>query len=327
MQTQSGFTSMTISEFEGWIAATSVTRTIRTIQQHHTWAPNYAHFTGSNHFILQRNMKHHHVANNGWSDIGQHFTIFPDGTVMTGRPLNTAPACIFGNNAGGVCIESLGNFDTGGDQMATSQRDAIIGVTRALLARFSGIPHDDTGIVYHHWFNLSTGARNNGSGGNKSCPGTAFFGGNKVADFRAHFLPLVTGGAAPATAASATPPGGFAMVNTAALNVRSGPGTGHAKITEHGPLSFGAVLRVFARQSGWLRVANSKSHWVWGNLTLPLRAAQVTADCEGLAGPGAGHPVLTSHVAGETVHALHESGAWVQLATQDWVPAAALAFS
>lgn len=325
MQTQFGFTSMTADEFAGWIAATSVTRSIRTIQQHHTWAPNYSHFDGTNHFALQRNMKNHHVANNGWSDIGQHFTIFPDGTVMTGRPLNKAPACIYGNNSGAVCIESLGDFDAGRDQMTDSQRTAIIGVTRALLTRFSGIPLDDTGIVYHHWFNLSTGARNNGTGNNKSCPGTAFFGGNKVADFQTGFLPLLTG-ANPPAAAAATPLG-FAMVNTAALNVRSGPGTAHAKITEHGPLSFGAIVRIWGRQAGWLKVANSKSHWVWGNLTVPARAARVTSGSDGLAGPGSGNPVLTSHAAGEAVHVVAESGTWAQLATQDWVPLSALSFS
>ena len=64
-------------------AGVSISRSVDKIQQHHTWLPNYANFNGSNHFTMQRNMQHHHVANNGWSDIGQHFSIFPDGVVLT----------------------------------------------------------------------------------------------------------------------------------------------------------------------------------------------------------------------------------------------------
>jgi hypothetical protein len=30
-------------------------------------------------------MKECHVQQNGWADIGQHLSIFPDGTIVTGR--------------------------------------------------------------------------------------------------------------------------------------------------------------------------------------------------------------------------------------------------
>ena len=62
-------------------------------------------------------MKAYHVTYNGWNDIGQHFTIFPDGLILTGRSLEKSPACIYGQNANAICIENLGNFDLGGDQM------------------------------------------------------------------------------------------------------------------------------------------------------------------------------------------------------------------
>ena len=33
---------------------------------------------------------------NQWADIGQHFAIFPDGEIVTGRSMETSPACIRG---------------------------------------------------------------------------------------------------------------------------------------------------------------------------------------------------------------------------------------
>ena len=70
---------MVIDEFENWILELKIARTILTVQQHHTWRPSYSTFNGDNHFALQANMRNHHVHNNGWSDIGQHISIFPDG--------------------------------------------------------------------------------------------------------------------------------------------------------------------------------------------------------------------------------------------------------
>lgn len=64
---------MNLSEFENWITQLRVGRTIMKIQQHHTYIPSYIHFTGMNHFERQQAMKNHHVNQNGWQDIGQHF--------------------------------------------------------------------------------------------------------------------------------------------------------------------------------------------------------------------------------------------------------------
>ena len=112
---------MSVTEFETWLPNLSISRTVRTVQQHHTWSPSYAQFNGTNHFEVQKGMKNHHVENNGWNDIGQHISIFPDGTVVTGRPFNVTPACIAGANSGCFCIESVGNFDTGKDTMKPVQ--------------------------------------------------------------------------------------------------------------------------------------------------------------------------------------------------------------
>jgi hypothetical protein len=185
-----GLVKWSIREFEEWLNSIQLARTVLVIQQHHTFSPCYDDFNGSNHFELQQGMKNYHISHNGWSDIGQHFSTFPDGSILSGRPLEQAPVCIKGQNTTSICLEHLGNFDSGKDDMLAKQRETIIQMTAILCRRFN-IPVNTQSIVYHHWFNLSTGQRNDGSSNNKSCPGTNFFGGNKVIDCSTYFLPLI----------------------------------------------------------------------------------------------------------------------------------------
>ena len=91
----------TAAELKAWLAAQSVSRKITTVQLHHTYSPSYKDFNGSNHAALQSGMKSYHVKSRGFSDIAQHFTIFPDGKVMTGRSLDRAAAGIIGCNTDG----------------------------------------------------------------------------------------------------------------------------------------------------------------------------------------------------------------------------------
>ena len=185
-----GLVKWSIREFEEWLNSIQLARTVLVIQQHHTFSPCYADFNGSNHFELQQGMKNYHISHNGWADIGQHFSTFPDGTILSGRSLEQSPVCIKGQNTNSICLEHLGNFDSGKDVMLAEQRETIIQMTAILCRRFN-IPVNTQSIVYHHWFNLSTGQRNDGSSNNKSCPGTNFFGGNKVIDCSTNFLPLI----------------------------------------------------------------------------------------------------------------------------------------
>lgn len=114
--------------------------------------------------------------------------------ILTFSSVEASPACIYGRNASCICIENLGNFDTNADQMTQSQKDAIIRVTAKLFMKFNIQPNENT-VVYHHWFDLTTGIRNNGLAlagqSNISCPGTAFFEGNKLPAFNTNFLPLL----------------------------------------------------------------------------------------------------------------------------------------
>jgi len=326
MTTQFGFTSYTISQFESWIASVSIARTIKFVQQHHTWIPNYSHFNGSNHFARQRAMKKHHVSVNGWTDIGQHFTIFPDGLILTGRPLNRTPACIYGNNRYAICIENLGDFDVGKDSMNSAQRDSIIRVTAALLKRFSMIRKDDSGIVYHHWFDLNTGARTNGAGNTKSCPGTGFFGGNDVGDFNANFLPKVLGalgGTTPSPAPAPTPLPGvtkYVAVDADFLNIRTGPKSSFPLISEHGPAEDGSILRVYDEDSNWYKVSKTKQHWVYGRYTYDVTLGRINTDGTNCRmGPGTGYPVIAVYNTGDQVFVHETDGSWSRVGSDIWI--------
>lgn len=181
---------MTVAEFESWIASQRVTRSIRLVQLHHTWSPAYAQFNSSNHFTLQSNMKSYHLSI-GYADIAQNLTIFPDGQVMTGRSLNTAPAGCVGANTNGICIENVGNFDVGGDTMTDAHKDAIVRVTAALLKKFGLSP--ESGVTYHAWWTEGGTSLGTYIAGKscKTCPGTAFFGGNTRASYDKCLKPLL----------------------------------------------------------------------------------------------------------------------------------------
>lgn len=193
MKTESGFTLMSASDFKPWLNNKDVKRTIKNIQIHHTYAPSYSSFDGKNWFILQKNMRNYHVNNRGFQDIAQHFTIFPDGKICTGRSLDTIPAGIAGANTGGICIENLGNFDVGGDDMTDEQAKSIVEVVRCLLSKF-GL-NAETSVVYHCWYDSSGrylgDYKKNKSA--KTCPGTNFFGGNTRRSFEDNLLPYLKG--------------------------------------------------------------------------------------------------------------------------------------
>jgi len=188
-QQQGKFILFDLAEFSSWLDGLTVNRTISLVQNHHTFIPSYKDFNGHNHFDRLRSMEEAHLQR-GFTEIAQNLTIFPDGTVAVCRAFDTAPAGIKGANKHGLCIENLGDFDTGKDQMTAAQRDTILKVNALLCQKFNLTPNTDS-IVYHHWFDLNKGIRTNGTGTTKTCPGTGFFGGNSVDSAQANFIPLI----------------------------------------------------------------------------------------------------------------------------------------
>jgi hypothetical protein len=329
MESKYGFLKMTMAEFGSWIQSQRIARTILTVQQHHTWSPNYTHFNGSNHFERQQAMKNHHVRNNGWSDTGQHFTSFPDGTILTGRSLEATPACIFGANRDSICIEHLGNFDKEGDIMTNEHRLAIIQMTAILCDKFK-LPVNTFSIIYHHWFELSTGKRNNGIGGNKSCPGTNFFGGNKVEDCMTNFLPLVQqqmqGTPIP------NPPVGikkYVAVAASLLNVRTAAKNSASKAQDREAVQLGAILRVYEESDGWLKISKSQSHWIFGKFTTDVKRATVNANVLRVrSGPGIEFAVVDDLMKSEEVFISTVKGDWAKISLEEkWLSKSFLDFN
>ncbi|MFN0202719.1 MAG: SH3 domain-containing protein [Bacteroidia bacterium] len=324
MVTKFGFTLMTIQEFEEWVAKRRVVRTVLTVQEHHTYSPSYKLFKGNNHFELQRGMKNHHVQNNGWMDIGQHFTTFPDGMIMTGRNLEASPACITGQNQHAICLEHLGNFDLNQDEMTDAQKDTIVRMTAALCKRFN-IPVNVNGIVYHHWFDLKTGARNNGAKNNKSCPGTGFFGGNKVTDCTKNFLPLVQAQLKSPISSNIPPAPAvilkYVSVTEDTLNIRNAPSSSADKVADKEPATIGTVLRVFKENEGWYKISNTQEHWVNGKYTVEVKYAVVNSDTLSVrTGPDKSYSKLGSLKKGEKVFVFEEENGWCKISLDDkWV--------
>lgn len=123
---------------------------------HHTWKPNHKDFNGNNHMRLQESMKNYHMKSNGWSDIGQHISVFPDGKIVTGRPFGKTPASIKGWNTGAFAMEMIGNFDVGNDKLEGNQKEVVLELIRYFIEKYG-----QSSVKFH---------RENAS---KTCPGTS----------------------------------------------------------------------------------------------------------------------------------------------------------
>lgn len=132
---------------------------------HHTWKPTHKSFNGRNHIQLQKNMRSFHMDTNGWSDIGQHISIFPDGVIVTGRDFNRNPASIKGSNSRAFMFETIGNFDIKGtgvknslgyDELNGKQLETVLKIVRYFIDRLG-----ESSIVFHR------------ERSGKTCPGTS----------------------------------------------------------------------------------------------------------------------------------------------------------
>lgn len=266
MKTKQGFILLNRSEFKSWVLKQNINRKVNMIHNHHTWVPDYTRFNGSNHFNLCIGMKNFHVNERRWADIGQQITTFPDGKIIVGtRSFEVGPACIAKNNDNAVCIEHVGNFDKGKDEMTEEHRRTVIHVNAVLNLKFKLKPNT-THNVYHHWFDPWSGKMFGGSKKTKSCPGSNFFGGNKMKDAKKHFIPKVLKElkSLPEYAEAfnikvTEKPIGYAMVMRAnQLNVRTGPSVKRKKI---GALTRGNTVDVYEKKGRWTRISTEQK-WV-----------------------------------------------------------------
>ncbi|HST62204.1 MAG TPA: caspase family protein [Longimicrobium sp.] len=148
------FRQLTLAQFAAELAAFRFTRTVKEVHMHHTWKPRKSDYTGVGTI---EGMWRFHTRNNGWSDIAQHLSIAPDGTVWTGRDWNKTPASATGHSAGSFMFETIGNFDVGQEKLEGKQRQAVIDVIARVQLKF-GLPVES--LRFHRQFTNE-----------KTCPG------------------------------------------------------------------------------------------------------------------------------------------------------------
>ncbi len=150
---------LTLDQFRTLLRHTHLRRRILDVHLHHTWRPTGAQFKG---LATVEGMRRFHMEDNGWSDIAQHLTIGPDGSLWTGRPWDKPPASASGHNggwnAGPFMIEMVGDFDVGRETLEGKQKKAVLEVVAALLSRFK---LGKKNLRFHNEFSA------------KSCPGTS----------------------------------------------------------------------------------------------------------------------------------------------------------
>ena len=265
----STFSIHTTESFAAYLKLINFQRKITFIQNHHTFSPNYtSFFDRPDHLFWLESMRAFHIKTRKWKDIGQHLTIFPDGKIGLCRPLDTIPAGIFGANTGAICIENLGDFDAGKDEMKEEQKKAIIQVNALLCLKFSLKPVYEQ-VVYHHWFD-TTGKRFppamvdnndvNRKALQKTCPGTGFFGGNRIKDAIDNFYPLINQVLQAEQSATSVPIQFVSKrVTASVLNVRSGRGTGFSILRK---LPKDATVQVYNEIEGWSKINLIADEWV-----------------------------------------------------------------
>ena len=274
MKTQNGFTLLENSkDVRDWLAKQKVTRTITRLQVHHMDAPSYSTWEKTDkrvfaepHFGRTQSLNDYgkRTWGSGASDghghyIAQHFNVFPDGKITTGRNLNSTPIGIRGWNTNAICVEIYGKLDKGHDVMNAKQKEAVIYLYGELCKRFD-IPVNTSHIRPHCWFTAGGTylGKYNSSRSAKTCPGTNFWGvGCSTSGFN-KFLADVkayVNGKAPVEEKPKeikVNKEGKVNVSSGTLNVRK---SYDADSTKLGELKNNAKVEIVATVSnGWLRI-------------------------------------------------------------------------
>ena len=249
MKTKNGFTLLENKEdVKKWLNSQKVTRKITRLQVHHMDLPNYSTWEKTDkkvfsepHFGRTQSLNDYGKRTWNYSDghgkyIAQHFNVFPDGKITTGRHLNSTPIGIMGWNTSAICIEIYGDFDKGKDVMTKAQKEAVIALYGELCKRFD-IPVNTSHIRPHCWFTAGGTylGKYDPNRSAKTCPGTNFMGYgcspsgfakfiNKVKDY-------VKGKEAPKEEDEASFKQYIAKPTVDGLAGRKGPGVEYDKVT------------------------------------------------------------------------------------------------
>ena len=249
MKIQNGFTLMNKNEIASYLAKQKVTRKITRLQVHHMDLPNYSTWEKTDkkvfsepHFGRTQSLNDYGKKTWNYSDghgkyIAQHFNVFPDGMITTGRHLNSKPIGIKGWNDGAICIEIYGDFDKGHDVMTKAQKEAVIALYGELCKKFKLTPSTST-IRPHCWFTAGGSylGKYDPNRSAKTCPGTNFMGygcsPSGFAKFLAEVKAYVNGKEAPKEEVKPTSFKKYIAKPTVdGLTCRKGPGVEYDKVT------------------------------------------------------------------------------------------------
>ena len=249
MKTQNGFTLFEkTSEIGPWLKKQKVTRTITRLQVHHMDMPNYSTWEKTDkkifdepHFGRTQSLNDYGKKTWNYPDghgkyIAQHFNVFPDGKITTGRHLNSIPIGIRGWNTNAICIEIYGDFDKGKDKMTAAQKKAVIALYGELCKRFK-IPVNTSHIRPHCWFTAGGIflGKYDSSRSAKTCPGTNFMGygcsSKGFAKFINEVKAYVNGGKPAKEEDEASFKQYLAKPTVDGLVCRKGPGAEYDKVT------------------------------------------------------------------------------------------------
>ena len=153
------FLNLSVQDFVALLQRFPFRRRIDAVHMHHTFIPRQTQFRGEGTIEA---MRRDHVVNRGFSDIAQHITIAPDGTIWTGRAWDQPPASAVGHNGNSVSgpfmFETVGNFDAGQEALAGAQRETVLTVIAQVQKRFQ-LPAES--LRFHNQMSQ------------KTCPGTS----------------------------------------------------------------------------------------------------------------------------------------------------------
>ncbi|MDO8585586.1 MAG: peptidoglycan recognition family protein [Armatimonadota bacterium] len=142
---------VSIAELKERLKQLKPTRTIDRIVVHHFYRPTAAQWKG---LRTLEQVRHFHVEEKGWEDIGYHVVMGPDSTIWLARPIEQAGAHCKGQNSRSVGLAFAADFDTedpAANGLATGHQAAA-----AICERFE---ISDENIFFHRDF------------APKSCPG------------------------------------------------------------------------------------------------------------------------------------------------------------
>ncbi len=128
--------ALPLGEFAALVARFPFTRRVTSLHLHHTIDVRHTDFRG---LPTLEAMRRAHVDRERWSDIAQHVTIAPDGTLWTGRHWNRPPCSIAGQNGdratGPLMIAVVGDFDE--DELVGAQLQSTVEAIALVQVRFS----------------------------------------------------------------------------------------------------------------------------------------------------------------------------------------------